>query len=191
MDTDYWTLLCWTAPKFWDIDKDNKLSSPSLKCQSVYIIAEAMQKVAVHWHQILEVIETIMNDQNAFMDPKRLQGTFVEDESYSQSRKYYWAVKCLTEFIRSLSDGIQQWKSYREARVASYLAVKGEHFRDTQNIGKQWYSVAAADRKACASCGELESLRKSFEDKLEEVKLMRDGVSLHSKNKKAVLTAAV
>jgi hypothetical protein len=111
------------------------------------------------------------------MDPKALKATFVEDESYSQSLKYYWAIKCLTEFIKFLSDDIYQWKLYREARVKPFVLPKIEHFRVAKNLGKEWYSVAKADERASASCQELENLQKKFENKLEEMKMMRDGVS--------------
>jgi hypothetical protein len=176
VDTDYWTLLCFASERF-DF-QDGELYSPSLKCQSIYYIAAAMRRIATHWDSILKAVESIMDDGNTFMYPEKLQATFVENESFSQSRKFYWAIKAIHEFIKYLNDEIQQWKLYREARVAPFIVPKAEHFIISKNMGKPWYSVKRADEAASTACEELEGLRRRFERKLEEVKVMRDGVSL-------------
>jgi hypothetical protein len=102
----------------------------------------------------------------------------VENESFSQSRKFYWAIKAIHEFNKCLTDDIQQWNLYREARVAPFIVPKTEHFVISKNMGKPWYSVKQADKEASSACAQLEGLRCRFESKFEEVKVMRDGVSV-------------
>ncbi|PMD61062.1 uncharacterized protein K444DRAFT_588556 [Hyaloscypha bicolor E] len=134
-----------------------------------------MKRIVIHWDSILKGIERII-DGHMFMYPEKLQATFVENESFSQSRKFYWAIKSINEFVKYLSDDIQQWKLYREARVARFIVPKTEHFRIAKNMGKPWYSVKAAGEAATTACEELEGLRRRFESRLEEVKVMRDGL---------------
>ncbi|PMD18890.1 hypothetical protein NA56DRAFT_725724, partial [Hyaloscypha hepaticicola] len=88
-----------------------------------------------------------------------------EDDSYSNSRRYFWAIRFIAEFIKTLNDSIEQWKLYREARVELFLEPKPEHFCDVENLGRSWYSVAAADKEASAACLELVG-----------IKVMRDGL---------------
>jgi len=177
VDTDAWTMICMTDKRFWDPESYTTLKSPSLKCQSIYFIALALHTAAHHWRDLLVQLEKTISDGNAYLSPTELQNSFfVEDDSYSNSRKYFWAIRVITEFIKALNDSIEQWKFYREARVEPFLEPKPEHFRDIENLGRSWYSVAAADKEASAACLELVGVKHNLEARLEDIKVMRDGV---------------
>jgi hypothetical protein len=177
VDTDAWTMLCMTADRFWDRQSYTTLKSPSLKCQSIYFIALALHSAARCWRDILVELEKTISDGDAYLSPNVLQNSFfVEDDSYSNSRRYFWAIRVITEFIKTLNDSIEQWKLYREARVEPFLQPKPEHFRDIENLGRSWYSIAAADKEASAACLELVGVKHNLDARLEEIKVMRDGV---------------
>jgi hypothetical protein len=177
VDTDAWTMLCMTDDGFWDRESYATLKSPSLKCQSIHFIALALRSAADSWRRLLGELERTVSDGNAYLSPIELQNSFfVEDDSYSNSRKYFWAIRVITEFIKALNDSIDQWRFYREARVEPFLEPKAEHFVDVENLGRAWYSVAAADKEASAACLELVGVKHNLEARLEEIKVMRDGV---------------
>ncbi|PMD29545.1 hypothetical protein L207DRAFT_574145 [Hyaloscypha variabilis F] len=177
VDTDAWTMLCMTDDGFWDRESYATLKSPSLKCQSIHFIALALRSAADSWRRLLGELERTVSDGNAYLSPIELQNSFfVEDDSYSNSRKYFWAIRVITEFIKALNDSIDQWRFYREARVEPFLEPKAEHFVDVENLGRAWYSVAAADKEASAACLELVGVKHNLEARLEEIKVMRDGL---------------
>jgi hypothetical protein len=181
VDTDAWTMLCMTADHFWDRQSYATLKSPSLKCQSIYFIALALHSAAHRWRDLLVELDQTISDGDAYLSPNVLQNSFfVEDDSYSNSRKYFWAIRVITEFIKALNDSIDQWRFYREARVEPFLEPKPEHFRDIENLGRSWYSVAAADKEASAACLELVGVKHNLDARLEEIKVMRDGVCCFS-----------
>jgi hypothetical protein len=60
--------------------------------------------------------------------------------------------------------------------VEPFLELKPEHFRDIENLGRLWYSVVPADKEASAACLELVGVKHNPNARLEEIKVMRDGV---------------
>lgn len=177
IDTDAWTMLCMTDNRFWNPESHTTLRSPSLKCQSVCFIALALHTAAHRWRDLLVQLERRINEGDAYLRPTELQNSFfVEDDSYSNSRRYFWAIRVITEFIKTLNDSIEQWKLYREARVEPFLEPKPEHFCDVENLGRSWYSVAAADKEASAAWLELVGIKHNLEARLEDIKVMRDAV---------------
>jgi hypothetical protein len=80
------------------------------------------------------------------------------------------------EAINLLDDTIQQWGHYQKRAVTPFkmdlVTGRKDHWRE-----KAQEVLVAAEREAEQACEELKVLRQDFQEKLERITVMRDGVS--------------
>jgi hypothetical protein len=133
-----------------------------------------------------------------FMEPKTYSKLLFDDESFGRSRKYFWAIGCLSEFDITIADNIKQWDMYREARIDPLLQMEKleEEFLNAnletppikphvypaedggphtgQEIIEKFKKLVKENERHRES---LVGLQHGFKLKLETVKSLRDGVS--------------
>lgn len=115
-----------------------------------------------------------------------------DDNNFARSRKYFWAIGCLTEFIASISGNIKQWDLYYEGRILLIL--------EWQDLEAQLHAASITEppplggrtktqstlhdtlkrllKQTQDNRNSLEELKSRFESKIENVKALRDGASL-------------
>ena len=81
----------------------------------LHCLGLGLSGVAKKWTSLNEYLETLI--AHDFMEPKAYWKFLFDDESFTLSRKYFWAIGCLGEFIGYISDNIQQWDLFYEARI--------------------------------------------------------------------------
>lgn len=109
--------------------------------------------------------EVLLDEGDALMKPVLHDKLLWDDETFSRSRKYAWAITCLTEFERSIGDNIRQWKNYKSARLDHQLKARTlspPSVRSVEHIDNL--------------CVLLEGLHQYFSLKLASTKALRDGV---------------
>lgn len=139
-----WTLLLLTPSGFfqplemldrnlwWESDKDWR----EISIQRCMLTAEltsilyAIRLVVKRWEKLYQHIEGLLHED--FMDPATYVELLFDDENFSQSKLYFWVIRCINEFQISIEDNIKQWTLFREARVESYLEKnQGDTSRDS------------------------------------------------------------
>lgn len=177
----HWTIVCLVPPGFWPSEETYATClSPALRSQSAYYVAKALVEVAARWTAILGEVDLLV-DSNVLQQYDTLQDILVDDDAFSTSKRYFWAINLMHEAISLLDDAIQQWVSYQKRAVTPFKldpTTIQEHWRE-----KAQEVLVTAERHAEEACEELKLLRQKFEEKLVRVTVMRDGVSLTPSNR--------
>ena len=105
-----WTILLLTPPLF----TSRRSSTPHLMdgpmhSMALYLILDCFQKLRAHWLALRDHLEHLLDERQALMNPKDHDELLWDDELFTRSRKYFWAIHCLTEFHLSISDNILQY----------------------------------------------------------------------------------
>jgi hypothetical protein len=153
----------------------------------LFCVTQGLAGVADRWSALDDYFDRLLVDD--FMEPTKYSKLLFDDENFTRSRKYFWAIGCLNEFDVSIADNIKQWDLYYEGRIKPALdklnlaelfdaarltkpksgdAYNEKRVQEFENLAKQ----ARRHRDI------LENLRTQFKNKLETVKTLRDGVSL-------------
>lgn len=67
-----------------------------------------------YWNELLVYFDNLFNEGKVFLNPDDHDALLVDDKVFSRSRKYFWALSCLTEFGKCIADNIHQWDVSRE-----------------------------------------------------------------------------
>ena len=113
------------------------------------IIAHGLERISDRWQDFQAFFEYILDDKNAFMKPAEHDNLLFDDASFSRSRRYFWAINCLSEFITCITDNIHQWELFKEARIERLLRIDALRELDLQmlrNVEKQ-YKILINQRK--------------------------------------------
>ena len=167
------------------------LEENTLVTSGLSFVIESLQHAISQWTR-LDVYHSKLLTAD-FMDLKEYSKQIFDDGNFTRSRKYFWAIGCLSEFDVSIADNIKQWDLYYEAQVKPLLEMKdlSQHL-DAAHV----YPPSVSGYKSAEERGakELEAfmelvtrgkihresfagLQKQFKNKLETVKSLRDGVS--------------
>lgn len=105
---------------------------------SVKIIAEiqaiihGLKKVASMWKDFDSYFGELLS--NEFLDHREYTKLLFDDDHFTRSRLYFWALATLTEFMLEISENVKQWELYKEARVAPRLGEGHEAVRTSIRI---------------------------------------------------------
>lgn len=80
------------------------------------ILSKIYDDIADDWATIHGHMNRMLDDGDVLFHPGKHDDLF-DDEIYSRSRRYFWAITALEKFERTLTDTIEQWKNYRTACI--------------------------------------------------------------------------
>jgi hypothetical protein len=155
----------------------------------IYGIADIIYR----WAALDEYFEKLLEED--FMDPRQYAKLLFDDESFSRSQKYFWAIGCLTEFDASITDNIKQLDLYFEARIKPQLlrpdlaevldamSLIGDPKQAVENGAKRVAEFKRLAKKFEDHRESLINLQGQFRSRLETVKALREGVSYFSQSK--------
>lgn len=124
------------------------------------LIAQGLAKISERWADFQSFFDYILDDGDSLMQPTDHDNLLFDDGSFSRSRRYFWAITCLSEFDNAITDNITQWELYKAA-----LPILDN---DLDNI--QY-------RNAERQCRVLQNQREYFRQKLASTRALRDAVS--------------
>ncbi len=193
LDCHCWTILLLTPPGFikklrqdsgdldpvWkEVGKHRHKPIAELTC-----IVHALRGVVDRWTILYQYIRKLLDQ--GFMNSRDYVKLLFDDETFSQSRLYFWVIGCLNEFDISMEDNIKQWTLFRKARVTPYCK------KDLEEKSQKGYSSSASDAEK-TKCQEqfgaldqeadelretLQNLRLQFQNQRIKMLALRDGVS--------------
>jgi hypothetical protein len=155
----------------------------------VYGIADIIDR----WTALDEYLEKLLEED--FMNPRQYAKLLFDDESFSRSQKYFWAIGCLTEFDASITDNIKQIDLYSEARIKPQLlrpnlgelldamSIIGSAKLSAENGAKRVVELKKLVKKFEDHRESLMNLQGQFRSRLETVKALREGVSYFFQSK--------
>ncbi len=174
----YWTLLVLAPDRFFN-DKNTSFpmgaSSPGRAQALGYtlgrltqpgaelnLIGQGLERIADRWADFLSYFDYILDGGDSLMKPAEHDDLLFDDGAFSRSRRYFWAIDCLSEFEISITDNITQWELYKVARVPPVKDLP-EHDQRQLAFAERQYRV-------------LQNQRESFRQKLASTKALRDAV---------------
>jgi hypothetical protein len=150
--------------------------APTLRAQAAHYVAEGLSVVAARWRAILEAVEGMVDHGDVLSPWEHLEDILFDDDTFSTSKRYFWAINFIHEAAKLLDNSIQQWPQYKRHSVAPWKtgAKSGEPYwrQQSQKV------LAVAEQEADKSSDELRFLRQEFQERLQRITVMRDGVSI-------------
>lgn len=128
------------------------------------LIAQGLARISERWAEFQSFFDHILDSGDSLMQPTNHDNLLFDDGSFSRSRRYFWAIDCLSEFETSISDNINQWELYKAA-----LPILDN---DLDNL-----QYKNAERQ----CHVLQNQREYFRQKLASTRALRDAVSYNAR----------
>lgn len=128
----------------------------------LHMIGQGLERITACWAEFLSYFDYILDGGDSLMKPAEHDNLLFDDGAFSRSRRYFWAIDCLSEFEQSITDNITQWELYKIARV--------HPLEDVSELDQR--QLAFAERQYRV----LQNQRESFRQKLASTKALRDAV---------------
>ena len=129
------------------------------------LIAQGLEKISERWADFQSFFDYTLDGGDSLMQPSEHDNLLFDDGAFSRSRRYFWAIDCLSEFDVSISDNITQWELYKAARILPLLAINALPDLDYRQY-----------KSAEKQCRILHVQREYFRQKLTSTKALRDAV---------------
>jgi len=128
----------------------------------LHTIGRGLEKITARWAEFLSYFDYILDGGDSLMKPAEHDNLLFDDGAFSRSRRYFWAIDCLSEFELSITDNITQWELYKAARVPPITELSEMEQRQ-QAFAERQYRV-------------LQNQKESFRQKLASTRALRDAV---------------
>ena len=141
-------------------DPLGKLTQPGAELK---FIGQGLEKIGERWADFQAYFDYILDSGNSLMHPTEHDNLLFDDGAFSRSRRYFWAIDCLSEFELSISDNLHQWELYKQAKIESLVECLPDlDQRQLAHVERQ-YRV-------------LQNQRESFRQKLASIRALRDAL---------------
>jgi len=166
---DFWTLLELRPASFPGLSSSivGTLSSPTDVLHAALVVADkAMMKIHMYWREVLDYFDNLVSERDTFLQPDRHDSLLSDDETFSRSKKYFWAITTLKELDLSISDNLLQIRRLLDARAPTFI----------ENMRK----AELEDARSCLEIRykETEVVASKLREKRQEAGDLRDGVRL-------------
>jgi hypothetical protein len=133
-----------------------------------------LEEILKSWTLVVQYFDEIIVEKDAFLDSRLHDTLLTDDESFSRSKRYFWAITTLREMHDSISNNLLETRrlmtlGFPEKKLAEELS-KIKHPRE-------WLPLATRKRPFEDICSRLEELSKKLDKRLGEVTELRNGVS--------------
>ena len=129
----FWTLLVLAPDGFFDekntsfpmnassLGRAQALGYPLARLNQpgaeLHLVGQGLERITARWADFLSYFDYILDGGDSLMKPTEHDNLLFDDGAFSRSRRYFWAIDCLSEFELSITDNITQWELYKAARV--------------------------------------------------------------------------
>ena len=152
------------------------LSSPTDVLHATLVVADkAMMKIHFYWREILDYFDSLVSERDTFLNPERHDSLLSDDETFSRSKKYFWAITTLKELDLSLSDNLLQIRRLLDAMAPTFI----------ENMRK----AELEDARSCLEIRyrEIEGIALKLREKRQEAGDLRDGVRVDHKSPRVLV----
>jgi hypothetical protein len=137
--TDFWTVLLLTPVLGWE----RPWSQGNPATYVLLLIKEGLQAAADAWEGIRTHFSMILGDQDTILDPQGHDELLFDDDTFSRSRLYFWAMDSLDKFLMQIENTITEWEDFWAAREAMIRTFEEVHWQrscdlDPEMIRSKW-----------------------------------------------------
>lgn len=129
------------------------------------LIHKSLVTVISRWDEIARFFDELLTEKKDLLRPDYHDSLLTDDEDFSRSKKYFWAIEFLKEAGNSIFDNIRQ--------TQQFLAFLKSHPPVTKKAENEFHLRL---KKHYLTLQKLESLQTRFRLKKEEAIALRDGV---------------
>ncbi|RLL97499.1 hypothetical protein CFD26_105485 [Aspergillus turcosus] len=149
----------------------------------VALILQALEDAADSWEQVANHLSSLIDNQGAIFDPDEHDRLLFDDNTFSRSHLYFWAIDCLGIFIPSISATIREWRIFWEARKNIFRA--GENFirqvrQEARDAVPPWCWLGECLGNLVPQVEDqvarLEALKSRLEDMRAQIDTLRNGL---------------
>ncbi|TGO63809.1 hypothetical protein BOTNAR_0095g00070 [Botryotinia narcissicola] len=120
--------------------------------------------ISSKWEQILEYFDNLITENIAFLNPLKHDNLLVDDETFSRSKRYFWAISTLKELDAVISENIKQVSELINQRELT--TIEGDEVGFLEGSRKHMRG----------RLGKLEEMAKRLRDKRQKALDLRDGL---------------
>lgn len=161
----HWTILQLTPEGFGRAGN----AAGHMDLATLSLVRVTLEKVTNRWSDMVDFFRVLLDGANSLLDPVRHDHLLFDNEDFTKSREYFWAINCLVEFEASISANIEQWDEFR--RYITPLA-------ELQDSGQPKSSSRELLERSDNYCARLKRYQRFFQDKRTTTVALRDGVGL-------------
>lgn len=104
-ETCYWTIILLTPQ---NMDEEELLEAgKTLESVILDLICKALCDAADSWEEIGKLLSSMLDDQATILNPQKHDRLLFDDNTFSRSRRYFWAVEYLDVFRADIRDAIR------------------------------------------------------------------------------------
>ena len=137
------------------------------------LVTTTLDKVTYIWSELVNYLQTLLEGDDSLLDPVRHDHLLFDNEDFSKSREYFWAINCLTQFEASISANIEQWDEFRH-HLEPFVEIEQETTLSPTLSGDS--TVTELVERADGYCARLKRHQRFFQDKRAATIALRDGV---------------
>jgi len=130
---------------------------------TLLFVREILDTLLRNWGKLVEHFDEFLKDGKPFLKAREHDNLLVDDETFSRSRKYFWSLSCLSEFILYINDAIYQWETSRDIWNKTFNGYQSEKSKE---FIKQNNEI----------CEKLKALRDRLQAHHKNLTALRDGL---------------
>jgi hypothetical protein len=186
--TDFWTILLLTPSQM----SETEIGRDSPATYILLLIKQGLEKAADAWEEIRGHFSLILDDQYTILDPQGHDELLFDDDTFSRSRLYFWAMDSLDMFITQIKGTISEWKDFWDARQQMIRSFEEAHWQRTYPLLKnralfgppaKFMPSNVHFQQVTDQVSRLEDYEVQFEQFRAKTVALREGVSDHWSNK--------
>jgi hypothetical protein len=136
------------------------------------LVLESIGKVYGRWTSLEEYLEKLFSGRSTLLDPQHHDALLSDDEAFSRSKRYFWAINLLRDVDKCLQANITALEHCGQTWPPGLLF--GWSYKENINAELETYIA------------KFQTIQLRFRDLREEAKALRDGVSLPIANCKTI-----
>ncbi|KAK4150058.1 hypothetical protein C8A00DRAFT_46456 [Chaetomidium leptoderma] len=120
--------------------------------------------VIPHWRKVLYAVKALVDSDHVLRQSDHLQDIVFDDDAFSTSKCYFWAINFIHEAVKLLDNSNQQWTHYRKWSVTPWK-TEAKNGQEGHWYDRSQEVLANAERRGEEACEELK-----------RITVMRDGL---------------
>jgi len=185
----YWTILELAPLGFLDereaLDAITINKSDGLRSLIRYSL-EALALVVKGYERILSYFDEIIVEKDVFLDPEVHDSLLTDDESFSRSKRYFWAITTLKEINHTVIDNIQEIENLLAVKSPMDRAAESSEGEPRIDLEREKIRLNQNRRQMRVIQDRLKMISVNLSRKLGEVTELRNGVSNARKSSKHI-----
>jgi hypothetical protein len=132
----------------------------------------ALRSSWIGWNSLVQYVDELLGTGDEIFDLEAHDNLIFDDDLYTRSRRYFWAINCLNKSENAIGRNTKVWVAYRD----NILLPFGKRLLKEGNVEMN-KGLDGAVRECNAIQVHLEELKEQFSEQRTKAIALRDGVS--------------